>query len=264
MSAIDLFLQQNTITSQKPSGITLVTVSSEEEGTMLAKKFLYSVIDKKTVLFLSGGSTPKNIYTSFAREALINPGAVAMVDERYGEPLHNLSNQLMIKNTGFLDYLAMRYVQFYPILTGKKDRVTTAREYDEAVRYLIHYFQKKVAILGVGEDGHTAGIAPNRVDFTNPLFLAERKLLQVSEFHDTKVMSPQGSSMPPYGFGERITLTLHALSQMDILLVLAFGEKKREALKKVFTPGKVEEIPLRFVQDPQVALKTIVITDQKL
>lgn len=243
---------------------TVVSAETEEKGTQLAKKLLFDNVDAKTVLFLSGGSTPKTIYGQFAREALLAPGAAAMVDERFGEPFHGLSNQLMIRDTGFLDYLERRHIQFYPILTGKKDRVTSAWEYDGAVRYLFRYFPKKVAILGIGEDGHTAGIPPNRPDFTNPLFSKERKLLLVSEFKDPKPMSAQGSPAPPFGFGERITLTIHALSQMDVLIVLAFGVTKKETLQKALTPGKMEEIPMRFVLDPAVAPKTIVITDQKL
>ncbi len=264
MNSIELFLAQNNVSSKKYQNIIVVTAASEETGTKLAKEFLYSVIDKKTVLFLSGGSTPKNMYAAFAKESLLNPGAVAMVDERHGEPFHAASNQLMIKNTGLLEYLERKYIKFYPILTGKKDRITLAREYDETVRYLLHYFPKKVAVLGIGGDGHTAGIAAHRFDFTNPLFFPERKLLFVSEFKDPKPMSPQGTTVPQYGFGERITLTFHALSQMDLLLVLAFGDKKKLALQKALALGKVEEIPLRFIQDPAVAPKTIVITDQTL
>jgi len=39
-------------------------------------------------LYLSGGSTPKELYKRFATAEQITPGAVGMVDERYGEKFH--------------------------------------------------------------------------------------------------------------------------------------------------------------------------------
>jgi len=121
------------------------------------------------------------------------------------------------------------------------------------VRYLVNYFQKSVAILGVGLDGHTGGIAGNRIDFIDPLFDNARKSLLVSEFNDGKGF-----------FKERITMTFSALSMVDILLVLVFGKDKKKALKLMFSEGKIEEVPSRFFLQTDIAVKTLFFTDQKV
>jgi|SRR5581483_3802965 len=245
------------------NGVTVFLADTEDQATEKTKELLYDFSDENTALFLSGGSTPKKLYTELALEKKLLVGAVVQVDERYGEPFHQVSNQLSIKNTGLLDYLAEKNIQFYPMLGSGKSREELAQEYEVIVSDLFGRFKKKIAILGIGQDGHTASIAPNRPDFNNPLFTSQKDRL-VGEFKDPKPMSAEGSPVPPNGFGERITLTSKALSEMDQLLVLVLGQKKKEALEMVLTEGPVEKAPLRFCLWPKVSSKTLFITDQKV
>lgn len=232
-----------------------ILVKNSEEGIDLAKKKLYEIVDQQTLLFLSGGSTPKSLYESLAIEASLKAGAVAMVDERFGKPGHPFSNEKMIKETGLLSYLSNYNIRFYPILKGK-DFESTAREYDELVRSLIFSFPKSIGIFGMGEDGHTAGIAPNKKDFQNPLFKKEQENLFVSHFDDGLDFES--------GFGKRITITFRAMEGLDILIVLVFGKNKKRALWKKFKDGFIEEIPARFFTRPEISSKTLLITDQKI
>lgn len=80
-----------------PHFISLNIVKDSKQGLELAKQKLYEFCDKKTVLFLLGGTTPKPLYEELAREAELSVGAVAMVDERFGNPLHDQSNEKMIR-----------------------------------------------------------------------------------------------------------------------------------------------------------------------
>ena len=64
------------------------------------------------------------------------------------------------------------------------------------------------------------------------------------------------------GYGQRITMNFLALSQLDLILILVLGKEKREALKLMFGDGPIEEIPARFYLKPEIAAKTILITDQ--
>jgi 6-phosphogluconolactonase/glucosamine-6-phosphate isomerase/deaminase len=175
-----------------------------------------------------------------------------VVDERFGEKLHERSNEMMMKESGLLRYLELQNIPFYPILQSK-GREETADLYDEKVRELHAIFQRSVALLGIGSDGHTAGIAGNRKDFKNPLFDKERQHLLVSEFHDEAGM-----------FQERVTMTFLGLSMTDLLVVLVFGDDKKEALNWMFADGSEEEIPARFYKRPDIAQKTIIITDQAI
>jgi len=250
--------------TEKSGKFQIESVSNQEEGLKYAKDILYKTVDDKTVLFLSGGKTPKNLYSMLAMEQKLNPKAVAVVDERYGEPMHGTSNELMIRETGFPAYLLRKNIPYYSVLEEGHDIKDTAVDYGKTVENLLSSSSKSIAILGMGEDGHTAGIAPNRDDFINPIFSKDQQDLLVSYFIDPKPMSPDGNPAPPYGFGQRITLTINALRKMDSLIILAFGENKKNALLKILQKNSPQEIPLSFINDGNVFNKTVLITDQKL
>jgi len=271
MQSIQEILVKKNIRSHTNEGIIVCNVESAKSGFDLTKEILYKVIDKTTILFLSGGRTPKDLYTILSKEERLHPRGVALIDERYGSPTHSNSNEKMLKDTGLLRYLDYNDVPFYPILQNPSrhpresedqildqvendnKRKETAQLYDDKLRSLLSVFQKHIAILGVGLDGHTAGIAGNRPDFQNPLFDSDRKNLLVSEFDDTKGI-----------FKERITMTFLGLSHMDFLLVLVFGEDKQKALEVMFSPGSEKDIPSRFFKRPEIAKKTVLITDQNI
>lgn len=223
-------------------------VKDSQEGVDYLKKLLYSVVNNKTVLFLSGGKTPKVTYSQLALERKINPGAVAMVDERVGEKMHKSSNEKMIWETGLWSYLEKKKIPFYSVLRlHPKGALDLAKDYDREVKYLLGHFAKSIAIVGIGEDGHTAGL-PSGIK--NSKIKIKSYVTRIDNF--------------PGEFKERITLTFKALSQMDSLIILVFGSAKQNALKMVFRDGAIEEIPARFYTQPQIAKKTILITDQKI
>jgi 6-phosphogluconolactonase/glucosamine-6-phosphate isomerase/deaminase len=244
-------LRERNVLWHRNSGVLVCTVSNQKKGFDLAAAILYKIIDRQSVLYLSGGRTPKEFYEKLAREESLIPGAVGMVDERYGAKFYENSNERMIRETGFLRYLEMRDVAFYSILQPGLSREEAARKYDARLRSLLSTFREHIGILGIGVDGHTAGIAGNRKDFRNPIFDAENKDFFVSEFDDR-----QGS------FKERVTMTFLGLSMLDALIVLVFGEGKREALQMVFGEEDESQVPGRFYAREEIAKKTVLITDQ--
>ncbi len=216
----------------------IITVDNQEKGLIAAKNFLYKKVNDQTLLLLSGGSTPKVLYETLARERKLKAKAVGMVDERIDR-----SNYKMIKSTGLLDYLENSKIKFYPMISSS---------YDKDIRKLIDSSKNKVAIMGIGEDGHTAGI-PARTQNSSIRQAQDKTQNYVTDIDNF-----------PGEFRERITLTFEALSEMDLLIVLAFGSAKQNALKMMFRDGPIEEIPARFYVKPQIAKKTILITDQKI
>lgn len=247
---VPFFTEQGILVSNK-DGIMVASVENPQKGLFLARDVLYKMVDPKTALFLSGGRTPKELYEIVGNEKKLTAGAVALIDERYGEKFHDNSNEKMIQDSGLLAYLESRNIQFYPILQDSMCREDSALQYDETVRYMFSHFPKTAAILGVGLDGHTAGIAGNRNDFSNPIFNPEQKNRMVSDFNDSTGM-----------FKERITMTFLSLSQLDFMMVLVFGDDKKNALEDMFIPGDREEIPSRFFRESEIAKKTLLITDQ--
>ena len=272
---IDALLKQQNILHHSNHAITICSVD-EKQGLDLSKALLNTIVDKKTAIYLSGGSTPRELYEKLAKDEDLFPGAVGMVDERYGEKLHERSNEKMIKDTGLLRYFQMRDIPFYPILQnspslrgaerhgnlvdeiaalplGARDddfRKLAAQAYDEKVRSLHATFQKSVAILGIGSDGHTAGI-PSQNSKLKIQNLKVDGYELVTEYNDTTGI-----------YGERVTMTFLGLSMLDLLIVLALGDAKLHALEAMFEEGSQEEIPARFYKRPEIAVKTIIITDQ--
>lgn len=233
-------------------GVTICVVPTMQEGITLTKEILYQLVNKRTVWYLSGGSQ-KTLYEYIAKEEVIIPGAVGLVDERYGEPFHDMSNEKTIRDTGLLRYLHMRDIPFYPIIQKDKTREEVAREYDERVRSLHAIYQQSVGLIGMGPDGHISSVIPNRHNFHNPWFDSSYKHLLVSEFNDTKS-----------SYKERVGMTFLGLSMLDVLIVPAFGDSKKDALENIFTDGREEDLPARFFKRPEIAKKTVIVTDQMI
>lgn len=250
---IDHTLTQENVLFHYNQGITVCKVHSQQAGNLLAKTLLYSVIDRKTVLYLSGGNTPRDLYIALASEEKLKPGAVGLVDERFGKKFHQHSNETMIKGTGLLRYLDILDIPFYPILIDGFSRPSASERYDRDFRRLNSFFAKHVGILGMGSDGHISSIIPNRPDFKNPLFDKSQKNLLISDFEDKNST-----------YGERIGMTFLGLSMLDLLLVLVFGEGKQNALVDMFNDGPEELLPARFFKRSGISAKTLFITDQTI
>lgn len=146
-------------------------------------------------------------------------------------------------------------------------REQSAQEYDDIIRSLLAQYQKHVAILGIGMDGHTAGIpaitslrAKGEAQNAWIEDLEERsKNRMVIDYDDTGGF-----------YKERITMTFQGLSMMDLFIVLVFGKDKKMALDLMFEDGPEpfgdaqgeEEVPSRFFKRPDISVKTLLITDQ--
>ena len=239
-----------TLSPHQNNGITIVKSLNNIHGFKIAKTILEKHLHNNSVLYLSGGKTPKEFYAELAEEEQITPGAVALIDERYGPKWHENSNELMIKNSGLLRYFDMRGIPTHLILQNE-ERIKTAEDYDQKIRSLNVQYQKHIGILGIGVDGHTAGIARDHDGFHNPMFDASQKTLLVSEFNDEN--GP---------LGQRISMTFTGLSMLDINIIMAFGPEKGDALEKMFSNGTEEDIPARFFKRADIAPRTLLITDQ--
>jgi 6-phosphogluconolactonase/glucosamine-6-phosphate isomerase/deaminase len=233
----------------------IIKVKNPQEGIELCKNIFYEKVSKNTALFLSGGSTPKTLYETLAKEKILKAGAVALIDERYFSNLKSETNEEMIRQTGLVKYLEESKTRFYPILEDKNMQDST-RDYDETMRFVFNYFPKSIGILGVGVDGHTAGLPAGT---KNSKLKTERETELVTNFNDF-----------PAAQKERITLTFLGLSKLDEIIVLVFGKDKKKALKLMFThpaglgQDAIAEIPSRFLNTKEITDKVTLITDQNI
>ena len=116
----------------------------------------------------------------------------------------------------FLLCKAKGAAHFLPINTDSKTVVEAAEEYEKEVRNVLKACKKSgldLAILDLGEDGHTAGLFAG----SHALRVSDRNVVAVE---DGKVW-------------ERISMTFSFLAKTDVVWFTVTGESKRTALTKV-------------------------------
>lgn len=179
----------------------------------------------RCALVLSGGSTPRMLYTLLAsqfRDRIPWPQVhVFWGDERYVPPDDPRSNYRMAKEA-LLDHVPCPAANIHPMPTGFSSADDAAREYE---RTLFHHGSGDwprfdLVLLGLGEDGHTASLFPG-----SPA-LDER----------TRAVVAVEAAVDP---AARLTLTPPAFARAGIVYFLVTGPSKRQALRDALaaTPG---------------------------
>lgn len=187
---------------------------------------------KRILLLLSGGSAVEayKFLTVWMRDQKADSAknlTVGLVDERCGKVGHPDSNEKQIRDTGFYDAIEGRGGKIWSVLTGK-DPEEEAGRYDKLIRQYIERGYKVWAVLGIGPDGHTAGILPQESQEKFKKNFPTSRLVVYYEL-------PNDYQNP---FKKRITLTPQGLAQIDLAVVVAKSQGKEEALRRMFTPDE--------------------------
>ena len=231
--------------------IDLVKVKDQKEGNKKAHDILKKLVDNKTLLALSGGTsvdyrvmlaTTENTGKKIGDTEIL-PGAICVVDERYGKPFHKNSNELLLRNQGVKDFADRECIESHKILKDK-DFLETAKDYEKEIEGLFKKFKKKVGVMGIGANLHTAGIFPYSTATQSADYV-------VSEEVDDKLP-------------DRVTLTLKALGEFTNFVILAFGKEKKDALRKVLDEKEndMQKYPAIFYR--KSFAKSYLITDVNL
>lgn len=170
-------------------------------------------------VFLAGGSTPLPLYRSLAEQHNHLPWQrihFFWSDERYVPPQHRDNNFASVKNRLFSS-IDIPSANVHRVPTELPSPETTARIYDREVQEFFRRrsgktrFQPDVILLGIGADGHTAGLHPDHpVLYENTRFI-------------TSTATEEQSISPPV-----ITLTQSAISQGEQVWILASGSHKKQ------------------------------------
>lgn len=235
--------------------IEVVKVKDRDEGNLRARDIIKNIVDSQTLLALSGGTSPdyrkmivepatplRSARQSFEGQSIM-PGAICVVDERYGEPFHKDSNELLLQNAQVFDFAQKNSIELHKILCGR-EILETEKEYDKTIIDLFGKFSKKVGVMGVGANLHTAGVFPYSAAVKAPDFV-------VAETVEDK-------------FPQRITLTLRALGEFANFVILAFGPAKQDALRVMLDEKEtdMQKYPAIFYR--KCFAKSWLITDQEV
>ncbi len=183
-----------------------------------AATILQRVMGKeRAVVALSGGSTPKPLYEVLGgadyRQELAKTRVIwVVVDERYVPLDDPQSNAAMIQRTLFRDGVPPGH-EFLRFRTEVNDPAKTAQEFENDWKRLA-IDTLDIALLGVGDDGHTASLFPGT------------PVLDVSDRIASEVFVPRLKQW-------RVTLTMPVIRQAGLRMILAAGASKRPILDDV-------------------------------
>jgi 6-phosphogluconolactonase len=170
----------------------------------------------KACLAVSGGTTPKLFFGALSRRGIPwDKVVVTLVDERQVPETSERSNARLVRENLMQDRAAR--AEFKPISADA---------------------QIDVAVLGMGNDGHTASFFPGGDNLA-------------------KAIDPKGgqrvTTMSAPGAGEpRLTFTLPALLAAKLLCLHIEGQEKRDVLDVALGEGPAEALPIRaFLRSPK-------------
>lgn len=187
----------------------------------------------------TGGSSPGPVYDLLATLPL--PWAqisVTLSDERWVPPTSPDSNERQLRErllTG--EAAAARFIPLW------SDAPTADDAAEAAEMALEDLFPADVILLGMGEDGHIASLFPGSPVLEEGL----------DPFGGSLVIAvPAGEPAPAT---ERISLTLYALKQSFLTVVLIRGEAKRRIIEDrddlpIHALFRVSDMPVRVIWSP--------------
>jgi 6-phosphogluconolactonase len=160
-------------------------------------------------LAVSGGTSPRPFLQTLATHALDWAHIdVTLVDDRWVPESDTASNARLVRETLLQDAASAAY--FWPL-------VDTAQSLEEHVADLNGDAQRRLpdaAVLGMGEDGHTASIFADAPEWDVAITTADR------------FIAVHPASAPH----ARVSLSMSALKQIGQLYLLIAGQKKLDVL----------------------------------
>ncbi|MBB3288721.1 MULTISPECIES: 6-phosphogluconolactonase [Rhizobium] len=177
---------------------------------------------------VSGGSTPKAFFQALSSRSIDWPKVtVALVDERFVPADNPRSNHLLVQENLLKDKAAAaNFLPLYQAAASVEEAAVIATEKTNSIG---HPFD--IAILGMGNDGHTASFFPGGSNLKTAL----------------DPNTPRGIiTMEAEGAGEpRLTFTFSSLQDARLLVLHIEGEGKKDVLAKAEAPGEETEMPIR-------------------
>jgi 6-phosphogluconolactonase/glucosamine-6-phosphate isomerase/deaminase len=192
--------------------------------------------DRATLLLVSGGSALA-ILESVPASTLSPHLTITVLDERYS-PDPAVNNFSQLSRTHFFERAQAQGAHFIPTtVTEGMSRTALRAGYAQALTEWHHNHPtgQVLATLGIGADGHTAGIFPNvpTVDFNGPEWVVDYTV-------------PEGTNPYP----ERVTVTNTFLKTMVDSAVGYFDRVQKPTLVGVVrSPAAAQGLPLSVLHE---------------
>jgi len=182
---------------------------------------------------LSGGSTPKPLYESLAKQNLPwDKIHIFWGDERYVAPDHPDSNEGMTRQA-WLNHIPIPAANVHPMPTTSGDPAIDASKHEAELQAFFksplgEFPVFDVMLQGMGDDGHTASLFPHT---------------EALKVRDRLVTVGHKDGQP------RLTFTAPLINHARAVIFLVSGENKQTALAHVFAPDDdADQYPARLIQ----------------
>jgi 6-phosphogluconolactonase len=176
-------------------------------------------------LVVSGGTTPAATFAELAAMPLEwSRVHVVMSDERWVPTDHEDSNEKLVRDILLKDRAAD--ATLLPIYSEDVQPDERCEQLQDELKRVPFPFA--CSLLGMGEDGHFASLFPDAENLDKGLITDWQQLVM-----------PVHTAASPH---PRISLTLAALSRSDEIVLLIFGDAKREVIEAAKIPGS--ELPV--------------------
>lgn len=195
-----------------------------------------------TVL-LSGGSTPQPAYMLMSQPEIsrrIDWGKMHLFwgDERCVHPNHADSNFNSVHDA-LLAHVSIPEKNIHRI-RGEHQPAKAAADYEDEVRQFFQQHKGRetgvglfdLALLGLGEDGHTASLFPG-----SPALQEKKRWFVMAEHNQ-----------PPPPLITRITATLPLINSTEEVAFLVTGQKKSGKVLEVMYPQTNRSLPAQLIQ----------------
>ena len=180
---------------------------------------------------VSGGSSPLKVYEHLSKAKLDWARVhIVLSDERCVKTQSDQSNAKMISARLLQDQAAA--ASFYP-LVSEQGRPLSVNEIDALSDQFSTPFT--VSLLGMGEDGHTASLFPDAVEIDEAI-IGDDFYYQLSPDHLKQ---------------KRVSLSASVLVNSSRIILLIFGERKKQLFELASTPGDALDLPVRVLLQQQ-------------
>jgi 6-phosphogluconolactonase len=214
---------------------------TREQASIAAAQRIGEALDRRlegqgeASLVVSGGTSPAGVFAELAKTALPWSGVhVILSDERWVPPDHEDSNERLVRETLLAG--EAKGATLLPVFRQGATIEERCSEINEEL--LLAPFPFACALLGMGEDGHFASLFPDAENLQEGLDVDSRQLC-----------IPVQTAASPH---PRVSLTLSALSRSDEIVLLIFGDAKRDVYEaaRISTNGSPVSHLLRQKRAP--------------
>lgn len=200
------------------------TAPQEHVAIQLAETIATHLSEGKRVLWLLSGGSGGDVCvraSHLLRGTALDNLWVTMSDERYGPQGHPDENSAILEEKG----LELPGATLYrPLINATKEE--TLSRYSQWLRDAFTATDYHIALLGIGEDAHTAGIKPRSQAIESSL---PAELYTAEDF-------------------DRLTVTPAFLATFDEAIVQAYGANKEPVIKRLLKNNEpIEDNPSLLV-----------------